>query len=100
MRGSLGFPLQAGITTTESLVPIGVLCHDASEGRLYHQGRRLARWSDVTAAAPQGCRRRGISRRQRCGAAFFELQGAKQTPQTCPSTDLSASEPELIISNW
>jgi spermidine/putrescine transport system substrate-binding protein len=31
---------------------------------------------------------------------LFELQGAKQTPQTCPSTDLSASEKELIISNW
>jgi spermidine/putrescine transport system substrate-binding protein len=31
---------------------------------------------------------------------MFELQGAKQTPQTCPSTDLSASEKELIISNW
>jgi spermidine/putrescine transport system substrate-binding protein len=30
----------------------------------------------------------------------FELQGAKQTPQSCPSTDLSASEHELIISNW
>jgi spermidine/putrescine transport system substrate-binding protein len=31
---------------------------------------------------------------------LFELQGAKQTPQSCPSTDLSASEPELVISNW
>jgi spermidine/putrescine transport system substrate-binding protein len=30
----------------------------------------------------------------------FELEGAKQTPQSCPSTDLSASESELIISNW
>jgi spermidine/putrescine transport system substrate-binding protein len=30
----------------------------------------------------------------------FSLQGAKQTPQTCPSTDLSATEHELIISNW
>jgi len=30
----------------------------------------------------------------------FSLQGAKQTPQSCPSTDLSATEPELIISNW
>jgi spermidine/putrescine transport system substrate-binding protein len=30
----------------------------------------------------------------------FSLQGAKQTPQTCPSTDLSATEHDLIISNW
>jgi spermidine/putrescine transport system substrate-binding protein len=30
----------------------------------------------------------------------FSLEGAKQTPQSCPSTDLSDSEPELIISNW
>ena len=30
----------------------------------------------------------------------FSLQGAKQTPQSCPSTDLSATEHELIISNW
>jgi spermidine/putrescine transport system substrate-binding protein len=30
----------------------------------------------------------------------FELQGAKQTPQSCPSTDYSDSERELVISNW
>jgi spermidine/putrescine transport system substrate-binding protein len=30
----------------------------------------------------------------------FELEGAKQTPESCPSTDLSASESELVISNW
>jgi len=30
----------------------------------------------------------------------FGTEGAKQTPESCPSTDLSASESELIISNW
>jgi spermidine/putrescine transport system substrate-binding protein len=30
----------------------------------------------------------------------FELEGAKQTPQSCPSTDYSDSERELVISNW
>jgi spermidine/putrescine transport system substrate-binding protein len=30
----------------------------------------------------------------------FGTDGAKQTPQSCPSEDLSSSEKELIISNW
>jgi spermidine/putrescine transport system substrate-binding protein len=31
---------------------------------------------------------------------FFGTEGAKQTPTSCPSKDLSESEHELIISNW
>ena len=31
---------------------------------------------------------------------LFGTEGAKQTPQSCPSTDLSSSEPELVVSNW
>ncbi len=30
----------------------------------------------------------------------FGTDGAKQTPESCPSKDLSSSEPELVVSNW
>lgn len=30
----------------------------------------------------------------------FDAEGKAQTPQSCPSTDLSAKQKELIISNW
>src|SRR4051812_17022302 len=30
----------------------------------------------------------------------FSTPSKKQTPQSCPSTDLSSSQKELIISNW
>ena len=31
---------------------------------------------------------------------LFKTGSAHQTPQSCPSTDLSASQKELIVSNW
>ncbi len=31
---------------------------------------------------------------------FFEVGGAQQDPATCTARDLSASQPELVISNW
>src|SRR5262249_6900364 len=31
---------------------------------------------------------------------FFSVAGAKQDPATCKATDVSASDPSLVISNW
>ena len=64
--------------------------------------------------APGGGMSAGVSRRTLLkgvgGVAFlgasaavlplFSTPSKKQTPESCPSTDLSSSQKELIISNW
>jgi spermidine/putrescine transport system substrate-binding protein len=103
------FPLLHAHYSTESLVCPHLICD--------HCGDRFApvatdklwqKHEETSLAAPDISRRTLLQGAG--GVAFvgfsawlltqFDAEGKAQTPQSCPSEDLSAEQKELIISNW
>ena len=68
------------------------------------RSKSTSEWDPSWCVAPnsaEGSGRRRVPRRQRRGRSRSSAPPSKkQTPQSCPSTDLSSSQKELIISNW